>query len=132
VILTLIFHSNHMQASDEAKTLVPGSKVILTLIFHSNHMQASDEAKTLVPGSKVILTLIFHSNHMQASDEAKTLVPGSKVMDPKELPFPVDVTTDVPAPFLFTDFLAEHAEVRYARTHARTPPSPLARACPDP
>lgn len=45
-----------------------------------------------------------------ASEESKTLKPGDKVVPPAELPFPVDVTTDVPAPFMFADFLAEHAK----------------------
>jgi len=69
-------------------------------ILWEHFFQCSDLGKDLVPVVKTFW----------ASEEAKTLKPGDKVVPPAELPFPVDVTTDVPAPFMFADFLAEHAK----------------------
>jgi len=68
-------------------------------VLWERYFQCTDLGRDLVPVVKAF----------KSSEEATTMVPGSNVVADADRPWPIDHGTDVPAPFLFDDFLAEHA-----------------------
>ena len=47
---------------------------------------------------------------MEAEQCAGRASTGANVVNDEDRPWPIDTATDVPAPFMFDDFLAKHAQ----------------------